>query len=149
MRQFMYITLLCLGLACSGMACAPKRVGPTVPGGYFFTLQVSQPVVWLGPEDTVMTALYPDTTELMVRVQNAQGQPVDGVPVVFEVEPAEAGLASISPPQAATQNGTARATLRALTTTGMVRVMARVDNAIQRTTIWIEKRRGPSPGASD
>ena len=148
MQQYIYVTLLCLGLACSSMACAPKRVGPTVPGGYFFTLRVTEPTVWLGPEDSVLTERYPDTTELIVQVQNAQGQPVDGVPVVFEVEPAEARLASISPPQATTQNGTAQATLRALTTTGSVRVMVRVDNTMQQTMIRIEKRIGPGSGAS-
>jgi hypothetical protein len=129
MRRLRLI-LLCLALASSSMACAPKRVGPTA-SGYFFTVLVLNRNIFL-----------PETTELAVNVQNAQGQPVDGVPVTFQVEPGWAQDALIVPPQALTQGGTARAIFRARTT-GAARVMVRVDNEVQAATIIISPR--PSP----
>jgi hypothetical protein len=146
MRQRMYMTLLCFGLACSSMACAPKLVGPTAPGGYFFTLQVTQPTIFVGPVETSQAQRYPDATEVIVRVQNAQGQPVDGVPVVFEVEPEWARLVSLSPSQATTRNGTARASLFEPQTTGLAHVMVRVDHTIQQATILIRKLGGRGGG---
>ena len=147
MQQRKYLTLLCLGLACSGMACAPTRLGPTVPGGYFFTLQVTQPTIWLGPADMAIEARFPNVSEVLVHVQNGQGRPVDGVPVVFEVEPEWARLASISPPQATTHNGTARATFEARTT-GVARVTVRVENTVQQTTFRISNRNWSPPGGN-
>jgi hypothetical protein len=146
MRQRMYMTLLCFGLACSSMACAPKLVGPTAPGGYFFTLQVAQPTIFVGPVDDSLTRRYASATELIVRVQNAQGQPVDGVPVAFEVEPEWARLVSLSPSQATTRNGIAQSSFFEPQTTGLAHVMARVDNTIQQATIWIRRLGGRGGG---
>jgi hypothetical protein len=147
MRQRILMTLLCLGLAGSGMACAPTLVGPTAPSGYFFTLRVSEPTIWVGAVDSTLAERFPGATELIVRVQNAQGQPVDGVPVRFEVEPAWAPLSSISPSQATTRNGTARATFEAQTT-GVAHVMVRVDNATRQATIYIGNRGRVGPGTN-
>ena len=46
----------------------------------------------------------PTSAELIVRVQNTQGQPVDGIPVEFQVAPE--GSASVSPQRALTNGGT-------------------------------------------
>lgn len=45
-----YTVLALLGLGfCGGiMACAPTLVGPTVPSGYIFSIQVSTSIIWLG-----------------------------------------------------------------------------------------------------
>ena len=59
----------------SGLVCAPPCVGPTA-AGYVFTLNVPTASIFRG-----------DAAELLVSVRNAQGQPVDGVPVFFQVEP--------------------------------------------------------------
>ena len=147
MQQRMYLTLLCLGLVGSGMACVPTRYGPTVPAGYFFTLLVTQPQIWVGPVDMATVERFPNTSELIVNVQNAQGQPVDGVPVAFEVEPAWARVASVSPTQATTRNGTARATFEAQTT-GVAHIMVRVDNTVQRVTIRISNSNWSHPGTN-
>ena len=122
--------LLSLGLICSGLACAPQFVGPTA-AGYVFALNVPTAFIFRG-----------DAAELLVSVRNAQGQPVDGVPVLFQVEPAWAQSASVSPQVAYTQQGTARALFQARTT-GVVPVTVRVDNASQGTRITVASR--PSP----
>lgn len=67
------VMLLCLMLACGGIACAPKLVGPTVPSGYFFSLRVSDPKIWLLLDGDPREEQYPSSAELTVRVQNAQG----------------------------------------------------------------------------
>jgi hypothetical protein len=125
--------LLCLGLVGSGIACAPKRLGPTA-AGYYFTVRVLNPSIYLS-----------EASEVRVDVQNAQGQPVDGVSVTFQVEPSWAQNASIAPPQALTRGGMARAVLQAQTI-GSLRIIVHVDNAVQEVRISVEHR--PSPRAS-
>jgi hypothetical protein len=145
MRQQLILILLCCGLACSSMACAPTLVGPTA-SGYAFSLQVSEPRIWLGVFDDSAAQRFPTITELIVRVQDAQGQPVDGVPVTFEVEPSWAQQASVSPAQAVTRGGIARTVFQA-EITGMVRVMARLENTTAQTRIVVSMR--PSPQVGD
>ena len=127
------LILLCLGLAGSGMACAPKRLGPTA-AGYYFTVRVLDPSIFLH-----------QTSEVRVEVQNAQGQPVDGVAVTFQVEPSWAQNASIAPAQALTKGGTALAVFQAQDT-GSIRIIVHVDNAVQEVRISVEPR--PTPRAS-
>ena len=76
------VMVLCLVLAYGSMACAPKLIGPTVPSGYFFSLWVSDPDIWLLLSGDILEEQYPSFAELTVRVQNAKGQPVDGVSVM-------------------------------------------------------------------
>ena len=112
------LTLLGLGLACGVTACAPKLVGPTVPAGYFFSMQTSTPVIWLGVYSPVLAERFPTMAEVSVRVQDAHGQPVDGVPVTFEVEPQWAQYASVSPSQVTTRGGGGTCRLRSATHRG-------------------------------
>ena len=128
------LILLCLGLAGSGLACAPKRLGPTA-SGYYFTVRVLAPSIYLQ-----------QTSEVRVEVQNAQGQPVDGVSVTFQVEPSWAQSASITPQQALTQGGMARAVFQAQTT-GSIRIIVHVDNAVQEVRISVSPRPSPSTSA--
>ncbi len=101
------VMLLCLVLAYGSVACAPKLVGPTVSSGYFFSLWVSDPEIWLLLEGSSLEEYFPRVAELTVRVQNAQGQPVDGVPVMFQVEPDWVQDASVIPQSAITRDGVA------------------------------------------
>jgi len=133
------LTLLGLGLACGVTACAPKLVGPTSPSGYFFTLQVADPVILLRPSGTA--------TEVSVRVQDAHGQPVDGVRVAFEVEPGWTQHASVSPSQVTTRGGVARAIFTARLT-GVVHVTARIDNTTAQAEITVESPPSPSGGSA-
>ena len=135
--QYIVLTLLGLGLACGVTACAPKLVGPTVVSGYLFSLQVSPPVIWLGVFNAGLAERFPTTAEVSVRVQDAHGQPVDGVPVTFEVEPQWAQYASVSPSQVTTRHGVAR-TVFAARLTGVVHVTAHVDKTTGQTTITVQ-----------
>ena len=87
MTQRLALILVCGLLTVGGAACAPPRVGPTAGAGYVFTLQVADPIIWLGPVDAAVARQFPQVTAVIVQVQDAQGHPVDGVPVTFEVEP--------------------------------------------------------------
>src|SRR5262244_1188366 len=127
MARRMALVLTCLALTLGGTACAPKLVGPTPGTGYRFSLEVSDPIIWMGQGSSVSGASLPQAAELIVRVQDAQGHPVDGVPVVFEVEPEWARSVALAPAQTSTRGGIARAIVSEPRTTGVVRVMARVD----------------------
>lgn len=88
---------------------------------------------------------HPRTTELIVTVKDAQGQPVNGVPVAFEVEPEWAADATVASPRVVTQEGRASTVLEA-ETTGLVHVMARVENVTE--TIAISVSPPPEVGAT-
>jgi hypothetical protein len=132
-----YVSILFLGimLVCGGMGCAPKFIGPTQPSGYFFSLLVSDSQIYLLVNPLSYRHLH-DFAQVVVRVQNAQGQPVNGVPVEFQVEPAWTQHASLTPPRAITQGGEAHAVFRAATI-GVVRIVARVEDMTQDTTIAV------------
>jgi hypothetical protein len=137
MVRRMTLVLVCLVLVLGGAACVPKLVGPTPGSGFVFSLQVSEPLVWLGPVEPAVARQFPQATALIVRVQDAQGRPVDGVPVTFELEPRWVGSATISPSQTHTSGGIARAILSEPRTIGVVRVMAHVDNMTAQARLTV------------
>jgi hypothetical protein len=75
--------------------------------------------------------------ELVVRVQDAQGQPVDGVSVEFHVEPSWIQSTAITPQRAITEDGVARAIIEPRTI-GVVHVMARVENAAREASFLVQ-----------
>jgi hypothetical protein len=137
MLQRTKLSLLGFVLASACAACAPQFVGPTTPSGYFFTLEVFPSVIWLGVPSSP-PAGYPTRAAVVVRVRNGQGQPVDGVPVVFELEPRWGHSAVLVPLQAATQQGVVRTIFAQPQTTGVVHITARVDNTTARTRITVQ-----------
>src|SRR5262245_3113449 len=138
MARRIALVVVCLGLTLGGTACAPQRVGPTPGSGYVFSLQVSDPIIWLGPVPSILADRFPKTTELIVQVQDTQGRPVDGVPVTFDVEPEWARSVSISPSQTSTRGGIARAIFFEPQTIGVVRVMARVDTMMAQARVTVQ-----------
>ena len=145
MNRYRQLTLLNLLLLCSSLACTPKLVGPTVPSGHFFAVQPSDTVIWLLHPTAPRVARLPRVATLVVRVQDAQGRPVDGATVTFAVTPAWEQSVSITPPRAVTRDGMARAVLEPQTT-GALQVMVHVENLTQRVTITVATeptRRGP------
>src|SRR5437868_1861661 len=102
------LVLVCCGLASGGGACAPPRLGPAAGSGYVVSVQVSNATVWLGPVDASVAARFPQVAAVMVTVQDAQGRPVDDVPVMFALAPAWAGSAALEPAAARTRGGKAR-----------------------------------------
>jgi hypothetical protein len=131
MLRYVPLSLLCLVLVWGSFACAPKRVGPTASSGYFFAIL------------TTPTVLRGEDVTLVIKVQNAQGCPVDGVPVEFEVAPTWAGNAFVSPPHAVTQQGKAQAIFQA-NQIGVVRVTVRVDGSAEEVLFSVSSRGSPS-----
>ena len=144
------LVLVCFGLACGGVACAPLRVGPTAGSGYVFSVQVSEPTVWRGPVNLAMAAQFPQVAAVIVTVQDTQGRPVDDVPVTFELEPDWARSATLAPSETRTRRGIARALFFEPQTTGVVRIMVRVDGttAQGRLTVLSYQEPSDSPDAS-
>ena len=149
MVRRMALVLTGLILLLGGTACAPQLVGPTPGAGYRFSLEVSEPTIWL-----VAGILAGDvqgltsSTELIVRVQDAQGRPVDGVPVTFEVEPSWAQSIALAPSHTTTRGGIARAVVSNPQTTGVVHILARVDTMTAQARLTVEKYGGGgSPGS--
>jgi hypothetical protein len=126
-------------------ACTPKHTESTVLSehGYRVSLHVSDTLVWLGPGGSG----FPQAAELVVRVRDAQGQPVDGIPVRFAVEPSWAQSASLIPAETLTRNGEAQAIFQA-NTIGVVHVMVQVDNVTREATITIDSRPSPAGGGA-
>ena len=139
MAQHMALVSMCLVLMLGGTACAPKLVGPTPGAGYRFSLEVSEPIVWMGAGIFGGGPQLPRTAALIVRVQDAQGRPVDGVPVLFEVEPGWARSLELDPSQTSTHGGIAQAILSEPKTTGVVHVMARVDNVTAQARLTVQR----------
>jgi hypothetical protein len=136
---------LCLMLLWISTACAPKQAEFSAPSehGYRVSFDVSDPQIWLGPSGLN----FPQAAELVVRVRDAQGQPVDGISVRFAVEPSWTQNAAIAPAETLTRNGEAHAIFQA-NTTGVVHVTAQVDNVTREATITVESRPSPSGGGA-
>jgi hypothetical protein len=144
MARRMTLVLTCLVLTLGGTACAPQLVGPTPGAGYRFSLEVSNPIIWMEQGILTNEARFPHVAELIVRVQDAQGRPVDGVPVTFEVEPGWARHIALAPYQTSTRSGIARAILSAPQATGEVHVMARVDTMTAQSRLTVQRYAGGS-----
>ena len=123
----LYTLLLSLILTIGGMGCTPKLVGPTASAGYFFAFVA--PASMLRGESVVLD----------VHVQDAQGHPVDGIRVEFQVEPAWAQSASVSASRVITAGGRAQTVFQA-GLVGLVHVTARVDNTTQARAIAVSHR---------
>lgn len=127
------VVLLALALGFGSVGCAPKLLGPT-SSGYFISLQATPRAIWQEPPNPPLHTPYSTSSVLIVRVRDAQGQPIDDVPVQFEVEPAWSQDATVSPQQTTTQDGKAQASFQAFNT-GVVRVRAHVDAMTQEVSI--------------
>ena len=144
MARRLALVLMSLVLALEVPACAPKLVGPTAGSGYVFSLQTYPTIIWVGVITLTAAARYPQAAEVIVRVQDAQGRAVDGVPVTFELEPEWARSAALAPSQTTTRGGIARAVFSEPQTTGVVRVTARVDNTTAQTRLTVQTYQTPT-----
>ena len=144
MARRLALVLMGLILVLGGAACAPKLVGPTAGAGYVFSLQVSAATIWFGVMDSTAATRFPQAAEVIVRVQDTQGRAVDGVPVTFELEPGWAKIGRLTPSQTTTQGGIARAVFSEPKTSGVVRIMVRVDNTTAQTRLVVQLYQEPS-----
>lgn len=120
-------SLLGLAVMISVTACAPKLMGPTASSGYFFSVQGPPPI------------LLRTDAEVFVRVQDAAGQPVEGLPVMFEVDASWSREATISPARVPTQNGEASALIH-VSIIGVVPIWVTVDGTTQAFHIAVVER---------
>jgi len=111
-----YVSTLgfCWMLLWVSTACAPLPHEPEALSehGYRVSLHVSDTRIFLGASGPSL----PQASEMVVRVRDAQGQPVDGLPVVFSAEPSWTQNVSFTPPEARTRNGEVRPIFEANTT---------------------------------
>ena len=136
----------CCLLLWVSIACAPKHQDSAALSerGYRVSMHVSDRLIYLGAVDP---RRRPQTSEVVVRVRDAQGQPVDGIAVVFSVEPSWTQSASLIPAEVLTRNGKAHTIFQA-NTTGVVHVMARADNVTRVATITVASRPSPPDNSS-
>jgi hypothetical protein len=144
MARRLALVLTSLVLALVVPACAPKLVGPTAGSGYVFSLQTYPTIIWVGQVDSALAAQFPQVAEVIVRVQDAQGRALDGVLVTFELEPTWAMSITLAPTQTTTRGGIARAVISAPQTSGIVRLMARVDNTTAQARLTVQTYQGRS-----
>jgi hypothetical protein len=144
MVRYALVSFCCLLLWMS-TACAPGHNGPAALSehGYRVSLHISDTLIRLGPGGPGL----PNTAEVVVRVRDAQGQPVDGIAVVFSVEPSWTQNASFTPAEALTRHGQARSIFQA-NTTGVVPIMARADNVTRVAHITVASRPSPPDNSS-
>jgi len=144
MVRHIILVSVCLGLACGGVACAPPRLGPTAGSGYVFSVQVSDSIVWLGPVNPAIAARFPKVAAVTVTVQDTQGRPVNDVPVTFALEPGWAGSPPLAPAGTRMRGGMARARFAEARTTGVVRMMVRVDGTTAQVHLTVLLYQEPS-----
>jgi hypothetical protein len=82
------------------------------------------------------TAFQGRSAEIVIRVQDEQGEALDGVPVVFEVDPTWDGDAAVFPQSTMTNRGIARVQFQA-DSIGVVNVTARVGQVTRTVPIVI------------
>ena len=126
-------------------ACAPLHNEPELLSehGYRVSLHVSDTLIFLGASGLSV----PQVSAVVVRVRDAQGQPVEGLPVVFAAEPSWTQNVSFTPPEARTRDGQARTIFEA-NTTGVVHIMARVDRVTREARITIQSSPSPVGGGA-
>ena len=136
---------LCCMLLWVSTACVPKygELSALSERGHRMSLSVSDTLIWIDSPGLN----FPRTAELIVRVRDTQGQPVDGIPVRFAVEPSWTQNASLTPAETLTRNGEARATFQA-NTIGVVHITASVDNVTREATITVDSTPTPTGGAA-
>jgi hypothetical protein len=108
-------------------------------------LRVSETQLFLVLPGSPWAEHLPREAEVSVQVQNAQGQPVDGVPVEFSLAGQE--IATVTPRQAVTQAGQARAVLQP-SSTGAARVVARVEGLQQAVRLSVSSPPSQMGGGS-
>ena len=126
-------------------ACAPLYHEPEALSehGYRVSLHVSDTRIFLGASGLSV----PQASAGVGRVRDAQGQPVDGLPVVFSAEPSWTQNVSFTPAEARTRHGEVRTIFEA-NTTGVVHIMARIDQVTRAARMTIQSRPSPVGGSA-
>jgi hypothetical protein len=139
--RLLYLTILCVVFAWSSTAYA-RYIGPTA-SGYFFHASALPSEIFL-PGD-LTEDLYPHSATLTVHVRDANRQPVDGMPVTFQLASQCQGVGALSAPRAVTRQGTASVTFTGNDTIAC-HIAIRVDNVTQEIWVTISPAPDPPPG---
>jgi hypothetical protein len=124
--------LLCsLGLWSS--IAAARYLGPTA-NGYSFHAGALPAELFMRDQELSQEE-FPSTATLLVHVRDANREPVEGVPVTFQLGSRCKGVLTLAAQRAVTHNGQASVTLTAANTAGACRVAVRVDNVTQE--VWV------------
>ena len=131
------LSIFCTLVVSAVTACAPPLVGPTIPSGYLFRLQVSDDQLWI--ERNRDSLVYPSVATLVVHVQDSQGRAVDNVPVSFSVSDNGTPDKLLTPMQATTQGGLSTAQFQP-NAIGVYYITARVEQRTQQAVIYVNRR---------
>jgi hypothetical protein len=154
MKRFLPLMLLTVGLLWSSFAIAADpstmTMGPTT-AGYQVQTRLSNKIIYLypdvaPPQGSDTADRFPPSATLTVRVEDASGTPVAGVPVQIGVEQDSTlqGMLLITPEQETTNTeGEVQATVKPTSnaTTGAGYMIARVDGTADRIGVAIDKSR--------
>ena len=138
MKRLPLVIVLSAVLTCAGMAYAADT-GPSMQGVSF---EVSHYPKWiyLPSKKVDGSNLYPTSGTLTVQVENAQAEPLNAIPVTFQLGPECAGHAELGPKRVETEAGVASAVLTAHDKTGFCDVVVQVGNMTEKVTFNIRER---------
>lgn len=141
MKRHTTLALLSLVLLLSILACAPMQAEPPVQtqSGYSLSIETKPDVVWLKGPVSYTPNNQLGLGGLIVHVRNAQGQPVEGVPVTFTVEPSWADDVTMWNDEVTAEDGRARAIIEPRFE-GNIEVYVRVDNKMQTAKFHVVKQ---------
>jgi hypothetical protein len=145
MQLSKYVAVLCLVVLWMGLGCAPRQPEPPFQSEGVYQVKVRvEPSsdIWLTPPISTLPRDYHGFGVVYVEVTDAQGQPVDSISVNFQLDPAWAQHASLTPTRADTRAGLAHAVFTP-DTSGVVRIEVRVDNIKQMAQFLVHTRSGP------
>ena len=149
MRLSKYAAIFCLVVVWIGLGCTPKQPEPPLlsASGYHVKVRLEpSPDIWIAPPVSTLPQDYHGFGVVYVEVTDAQGQPVDGGPVEFQLDPAWAQSASLTRTRDDTQDGLAHSVLTP-NTSGVVWVEARVEDVGKRTQFFVHNRTGYGSGS--
>jgi len=132
-RMLRRITLLLLwSVGLWSSVAAARYLGPTAHG-YSFHASALPFEIFMSDDLTPDT--FPTTATLIVHVRDVNQEPVDGLPVTFQLASQCQGVAALSAQRAVTRHGRASVTLTTANTTGACRIAVRVDNVTQELSV--------------
>jgi hypothetical protein len=131
MRRILLMLLCGLGLWSS--VAAARYLGLTANGYAFHASALPAELFMRDP--LLSQEEFPSTATLLVHVRDANREPVEGVPVTFQLGSRCQGVLTLAAQRAVTQHGQASVTLTVANTTGACRVAVRVDNVTQE--VWV------------
>ncbi len=132
MQRYVILSLLGLTLLLGIMACAPMQAEPPVrtQSGYTLSIETKPDTLWVKGPVSYTPNNQLGLGGLIVHVRDAQGQPVEGVPVSFTVESDWEADVTMWTDESTAEDGRARAIIQP-SFEGDIKVYVRVDNSMQ------------------